>query len=173
MAVSKTFNLAGMMIATVIIPDPDLRSEWKRRHYPFVNPLSLAAATGAYRNGAPWLDALRLYLDNNFTWTQRFLGEHLPQASFRIPDATYLAWIDMRAYFDESVNLTRFFLEKAGVILEGGEMFVENGNCRVRLNLACPRMQLQKALERIRDAIVGLHENRNITSGSHPLNQLS
>lgn len=114
-----------------------------------------------------------MYLDNNFTWTQRFLGEHLPKASFRIPDATYLAWIDMRAYFDESVNLTRFFLEKAGVILEGGEMFVENGNCRVRLNLACPRVQLQKALEKIRDAIVGLHENRNITRGSHPLNQLS
>lgn len=154
MAVSKTFNLAGMMIATVIIPDPELRDAWKRRHYPFVNPLSLAAATGAYRDGAPWLEALCSYLDGNFAWTRQFLNEHLPEAGFRVPDATYLAWIDLHAYFDESVNLTRFFLEKAGVILEGGEMFVENGRCRVRLNLACPRVQVQRALERMRDAIV-------------------
>ncbi|AXF12572.1 aminotransferase (plasmid) [Paraburkholderia graminis] len=157
MAVSKTFNLAGMMIATVIIPDPELRSEWKRRHYPFVNPLSLAAATGAYRNGAPWLDALRLYLDENFALTQLFLSDHLPKAKFRVPEATYLAWIDLRAYFDRPVNLTRFFLEKAGVILEGGEMFVENGDCRVRLNLACPRAQVRLSLEKIRDAIVRHH----------------
>lgn len=154
MAVSKTFNLAGMMIATVIIPDPELRSEWKRRHYPFVNPLSLAAAIGAYRDGAPWLDALRLYLDENFALTQRFLSDHLPKAKFRVPEATYLAWIDLRTYFDDSVNLTRFFLEKSGVVLEGGEMFVENGDRRVRLNLACPRAQLRLSLERIRDAIV-------------------
>jgi cystathionine beta-lyase len=173
MAVSKTFNLAGMTIATVIIPDPELRAVWKRRHYPFVNPLSLAAAIGAYRNGAPWLDALRSYLDGNFTWTQWFLNEHLPMAGFRIPDATYLAWVDLRAYFDESTNLTRFFLEKAGVILEGGEMFVENGDCRVRLNLACPRAQVQRSLEKIRDAIVGFHESRTINSNRHPLNQLS
>ncbi|RQR30299.1 putative C-S lyase [Burkholderia sp. Bp9143] len=159
MAVSKTFNLAGMMIATVIIPDPALRAEWKRRHYPFVNPLSLAAATGAYRNGAPWLDALRAYLDGNFAWTGQFLNEHLPKAVFRIPDATYLAWIDLHAYFDEPVNLTRLFLEKAGVILEGGEMFVENGGCRVRLNLACPRTQVRRSLERIRDVIVGYRDS--------------
>ena len=161
MAVSKTFNLAGMMIATVIIPDPELRAVWKRRHYPFVNPLSLAAAIGAYRNGASWLDELRAYLDGNFAWAQHFLKEHLPKARFRIPDATYLAWIDLRAYFDESTNLTRFFLEKASVVLEGGEMFVENGSCRVRLNLACPRAQVQRSLEKICDAIVGYHEVLN------------
>ncbi|AMP75741.1 MalY/PatB family protein [Ralstonia solanacearum] len=160
MAVSKTFNLAGMMIATVIIPDPELRAEWKRRHYPFVNPLSLAAAIGAYTNGAPWLDALRLYLDGNFVWVKHFLETHLPKAGFRIPDATYLAWIDLGAYFDDSVNLTRFFLEKAGVILEGGEMFVENGSCRMRLNLACPRAQVQRSLEKIRDAITSHYEVR-------------
>ncbi|KAB2904426.1 MAG: putative C-S lyase [Burkholderiaceae bacterium] len=153
MAVSKTFNLAGMMIATVVIPDPGLRATWKRRHYPFVNPLSLAAAVGAYRDGEAWLEALRRYLDDNFAFMQRYLAQRLPKARFRIPQATYLAWVDLSAYFDDSVNLTRFFLEKAGLILEGGEMFVENGVQCVRLNLACPQMQLEEALEKLTIAI--------------------
>ncbi|WP_136620771.1 MULTISPECIES: MalY/PatB family protein [Mesorhizobium] len=153
MAVSKTFNMAGMMIATIIIPDPDLRAIWKQRHSPFLNPLSLAAATGAYRNGAPWLDELRTYLDDNFAWVEAFLRAELPEARFRIPDATYLAWIDLGAYFPDSINLTKFFLEKAGVVLEGGEMFVNNGENMVRLSLACPQSQVRAAMERIRDSV--------------------
>lgn len=154
MAVSKTFNLAGLMIATIIIPDPELREEWSNLHYPFVNPVSLAGAIGAYSGGEEWLDALLLYLDGNFSHTANFLQEHLPLAKMSIPEATYLAWIDMRGYFAESANLTRFFLEQAGVVVEGGEMFVNSGEGHIRLNLACPRSVLQTGLNRIRDAVL-------------------
>lgn len=153
MAVSKTFNLAGLMLATVVIPDPSLRAQWRRRHYPFVNPISLAAAVGAYANGGAWLEALRTYLDENFQIVAAFFGEHLPQARFTIPDATYLAWIDLSAYFPQPINLTRFFLEKAGVVLEGGEMFVSDGAGHIRLNIACPRPVLTSALMRINQAL--------------------
>ena len=141
-----------MMIPTVIIPDPELRATWKRRLYPFVNPLSLAAAVGAYRDGEAWLEALRQYLDDNFALVRRYLSLWLPKARFQIPQATYLAWVDLSAYFDDSVNLTRFFLEKAGLILEGGEMFVANGAQHVRLNLACPRVQVEEALKKLTTA---------------------
>ena len=80
---------------------------------------------------------------------QAHLARHLPKAVFGIPQATYLAWVDLQAYFDESTNLTRFFLERAGLILEGGEMFVNNGGQCVRLNLACPRAVLEEALDRL------------------------
>ena len=155
MAISKTFNLAGMMIASIVIPDPELKANWKKRHYPFINPVSLAAAVGAYRQGGPWLQELKTYLDANFDWLKGFLAEHLPQARFAIPEATYLAWIDLGAYFPEPVNFTKYFIEKAGVIVEGGEMFVDNGENMVRLNLACPRAQVETALRRMRDAISG------------------
>lgn len=158
MAVSKTFNLAGLMLATVIIADPALRAQWQKRHYPFVNPISLAAAVGAYTNGSEWLDALRSYLDENYRIVAAFLGQHLPQARFAIPDATYLAWIDLSAYFPEPINLTRFFLEKAGVVLEGGEMFVSDGDGYIRLNIACPQPVLTTALVRIKQALeLGIH----------------
>lgn len=153
MAVSKTFNLAGLMVATIIIPDPALRKIWIRKHYTMMNPLSHAAAVAAYREGGEWLDELKTYLDYNFKFTSEFLKMNLPKAIFKIPDATYLAWIDFKAYFSEGTNLTKFFLENAGVILEGAEMFVENGGLRVRLNLACPLSQLKLALERMHQAI--------------------
>lgn len=159
MAVSKTFNLAGMMIATVVIPDADLRAVWGKNHYPFVNPISLAAAVGAYRCGEPWLEELRDYLDGNFALVEEFLRRRLPEAGFRIPGATYLAWIDLSAYLPASLNLTRFFIENAGVILEGGEMFVENGGQRIRLNLACPRSEVQRGLERICGAIASIRSH--------------
>ncbi|OAJ56005.1 aminotransferase [Paraburkholderia ginsengiterrae] len=154
MAVSKTFNLAGMMVATVIIPDETLRTVWKSRNYPFINPLSLAAAVGAYQDGEAWLEELRVYLDSNFEFLRKELSAKLPLARFKVPEATYLAWVDLSAYFDSSINLTRFFLENAGVILEGGEMFVDNGAQRIRLNLASPTHQVQAALDKIRDAIL-------------------
>ncbi len=153
MAVSKTFNLAGLMLATIVIPDPVLRAQWRKCHYPFVNPISLAAAAGAYTNGGAWLDALRTYLDQNFQAVAAFLGEYLPKARFAIPEATYLAWIDLSAYFPQPINLSRFFLEKAGVVLEGGEMFVSDGAGYIRLNIACPRSVLTSALMRINQAL--------------------
>lgn len=153
MSVSKTFNLAGLMIATVIIPDSNLRAVWNRKHHSLVNPLSLAAAIAVYEKGEEWLEELKSYLDQNFEWLFHFLKEHLPKAQFEIPQATYLAWIDLKSYFPQPINLTEFFLKEAGVILEGAEMFVENGGSRVRLNLACPRIQLQTAMERIKMSI--------------------
>lgn len=149
MAPSKTFNLAGFLFASIIIPDEKLRRTWKRKHYLFDNPLSLAAVQAAYKLGGPWLAELSTYLDNNFLFTRDFLAEHLPQTVFIIPDATYFAWLDMRAYFPENENLTFYFAKHAGVILEGGNMFVANADGFMRINLACPRSMLETALNRI------------------------
>jgi cystathionine beta-lyase len=153
MAPSKTFNLAGLMTANIIIPNPGLRAMWQNRTQAFVNPISLAAAQGVYENGDEWLETLCGYLDENFSVLENELKVHLPNAIFKIPDATYLAWIDLSAYFPSSVNLTRLFLEEAGVIIEGGEMFISDGGIRIRMNVACPRLQLKDALKRVIEVV--------------------
>ncbi len=153
MAPSKTFNLAGMMFANVIIHDEYLREQWLHKNFPIVNPLSLAAAQAAYQNGDSWLKQLCHYLDDSCEYLQHFLQQHLPQARYTIPESTYLAWVDVNAYFSSDENLTRFFAEKAGVLLEGGDMFVANADGFIRLNLACPRSKLKKALQKIKSAI--------------------
>ena len=149
MAPSKTFNLAGMMISNIIIPSNELRAIWQARHYGMENPLSITASQAAYQYGDEWLAQLKDYLDENFAFTRQYLSQHLPQAVFRIPEATYLAWVDISAYLPDETDLSMFFANQAGVLLEGGNMFVANANGYIRLNLACPRSILAEGLRRI------------------------
>jgi cystathionine beta-lyase len=153
MAPSKTFNMAGFMIANIIIPDPDLLELWKRKEIPIDNPLSISAAQAAYAHGHDWLLKLREYLDENFEFLKSYLDAQLPRAVFKIPDATYLAWVNLDAYLPHEENLTLFFANRAGVLLEGNDMFVANGKGHIRLNLACPRARLKEGLDRIKLAI--------------------
>lgn len=153
MAVSKSFNMAGLMISNIIVPNDRLREIWLTRHYNFDNPLSVAGAQAAYEKGENWLDELNVYLDKNFEFTKEYLAEHLPKANFRISEATYLAWVDVHEYFDEGEDLPLFFANEAGVLLEGGGMFVQNSDCFIRLNLACPNSILREGLKRICYAI--------------------
>lgn len=149
MAPSKTFNMAGLMFSNIIIPNDKLRDIWNDRHYSFENPLSITAAQAAYTHGHEWLRQLKHYLDGNFTFTKDYLDKHLPKAVFHIPEATYLAWVNIDEYLPNEENLPLFFANKAGVLLEGGNMFVDNSDGYIRLNLACPRSILEEGLKRI------------------------
>lgn len=162
MAPSKTFNLAGLMISNVIIRDDELRQIWLNRHYNFDNPLSIAAAQAAYEKGAPWLEELRVYLDKNFAFTQEYMARNLPKAKFRISEATYLAWVDLNKYFVPDENLPMFFANNAGVLLEGGNMFVQHSDGFIRLNLACPQSVLAEGLRRICEAVNHKHTGKHL-----------
>ena len=93
----------------------------------------------------------------NFAFTGKYLAEHLPRAGYRVSEATYLAWVDLSAYFRPEESLTMFFAYEAGVLLEGGNMFVQNSDCFIRLNLACPRSILEEGLRRICEAVNTRH----------------
>ncbi len=153
MAPSKTFNMAGMMFSNVIIPNAALRDVWKARHYSMENPLSITATQAAYQYGGEWLKQLKNYLDDNFAFAKQYLEQHLPEAEFRIPEATYLAWVNIRAYLPQEDNLPLYFANHAGVLLEGGNMFVANSDGYIRLNVACPRASLAEGLKRICSAL--------------------
>ncbi|HSN58620.1 MAG TPA: PatB family C-S lyase [Clostridiaceae bacterium] len=149
MAPSKTFNMAGLMFSNIIIPDDELRAKWKARHYGFENPLSIAAAQAAYIHGEEWLRQLKVYLDGNFEFTKQYLANHLPKAVYMVPESTYLAWVNISAYVPKDTELPLYFANNAGVLLEGGNMFVANSDGYIRLNVACPRAVLEEGLRRI------------------------
>jgi len=160
MAPTKTFNLAGMMISNVIIRDEGLKKIWLSRHYNFDNPLSIAAAQAAYDEGEPWLKELKAYLDENFRFTKEYLAQNLPKAKMQISEATYLAWVDLTAYFAKDEVLPLFFAYKAGVLLEGGNMFVQHSDGFIRLNLACQKAVLTEGLKRICEAVNTKHTEK-------------
>lgn len=154
---SKAFNMAGMMFAEIIIRNKELRDLYiaSTNSYAMnINPLSIAAHKAAYQDGEEWLDELRAYLDGNFALLKETFEKELPLIKFQIPQATYLAWIDMNPYLGDLEDLPGFFANKAGVLLEGGDaLFVDNAKGYIRLNLAQPRATIEKGLERIVEAI--------------------
>ena len=156
MAPSKTFNLAGLAFSNIIIRDKALRDRFKDRDKLFgmVNPMSLTAAKAAYEHGGAWHEALKEYLDGSFAFVKEFLARELPEAVMYIPEATYLAWVDLGKCLPEGTDLPDFFANKAGVLLEGGNgLFVGNASGYVRLNLAMPRSIIETGLIRMVEAI--------------------
>lgn len=145
-APSKTFNLAGNHLANLIIPDRTLANEWTMNMYcGQPNPLSLDACRAAYEYCADWVDAMKAYIDGNFAYMDAYLKENLPDAVFRIPQGTYLGWVDMRAFGLNDAQLNER-ISRAGLFIEFGNEFVRDGDGFVRINVACPRSVLKKAL---------------------------
>lgn len=151
MSPSKTFNLAGLMLGNVIIPDEMARALWQVKNNGLVNPLAVAGVQAAYSQGADYLEQLKSYLDQNFKLLDRYLQEHLPKAKHRIPEATYLAWIDVSAYLEsgQTAKLVQMLVENTGVVVGGADHFVQNGHGHIRINLALPQKRLLEGLERI------------------------
>ncbi|WP_444707248.1 MalY/PatB family protein [Megasphaera elsdenii] len=156
-SVSKAFNMAGMMFAEIIIRDKGLRDLYigtTNAYAMNVNPLSIAAHQAAYEHGSEWLDQLKTYLDWNFQFVKDTLDRELPDITFQIPQATYLAWVNMNPYLGDVEDIPDFMANKAGVLLEGGDaLFVDNAKGYIRLNLAMPRVIVDKGLQRIVKAV--------------------
>lgn len=157
MSTSKTFNLAGNLLANIMIPDASVRANWLRLYDDFISPLSLVANKAAWSECDEWLTQVRYYIDENFLYLKSYLYTYHPQVRFLIPEGTYLAWIDISTLMNVSnqSDITLFFARYAGVLLEGGGMFVGNGDGHIRLNLACPRAMLAEGLRRISKVLSG------------------
>lgn len=148
-APSKTFNMAGNHLANIFIPNKKVKEVWEERYYYLPNALSITAAQAAYGQGGAWVEQLKEYLDGNFNYLKEYLNKNLPKIKFEIPEGTYLAWLDMSGTGLDEKEVKRRFIAEAGLHIEGGDMFVANGECNIRMNLACPRQTVEKALNRM------------------------
>ena len=151
MAPSKTYNIPGLGSSVAIISNPKLRRMFwraKRGVVPHINTLGFTAALAAWRDGEPWREALLDYLRENRNLVTAFVNDQLPGLSMTHVEATYLAWINAQGL--ELADPEAFF-ETAGVGLSGGAHF--QGNGYLRLNFGCPRPLLQKALNRMKNAL--------------------
>lgn len=148
MSPSKSFNLAGLKCSVVIIENPVIREAWVRGSaglIPHVNIMGLTAALAAYRDGQEWLDQCLTYLSANRDFLGQYLSARMPSITMTSLEGTYLAWLDCRNSGIPE-NPFRFFLEKGQVALNDGSEFGSNGEGFVRLNFACPRATLARAL---------------------------
>jgi cystathionine beta-lyase len=151
LAPSKTYNIPGLGCSFAVISDPVLRKSFIKaagRIVPHVNLLGYTAAEAAYRHGEEWRQSLLAYLRGSRDLVEEAVAS-IPGLATTHVEATYLAWIDVRAAGIDSPG--RFF-EQAGVGMSDGADFDAPGF--VRLNFGCSRSLLNEALRRMEETLV-------------------
>lgn len=159
-APSKTFNLAGLQVSNIIIPNDKLRKKFRKQisaaGYSQVNALGLVACESAYRNGRQWLDSLKEYLIENLNFVRDYLEENIPSVKLIEPEGTYLIWLDFGELGLENEELEDLIINKSGLWLDSGAIFGEDGKGYQRINVACPRKTLEQALNQLKSGIDSL-----------------
>ncbi|PLS08517.1 MalY/PatB family protein [Neobacillus cucumis] len=149
-AINKTFNLAGLHCTNVIISNPKHRTTFSRvmgNHLP--SPFTVSALISVYHDGEEWLEQLKDYIDGTMEWVVQFLAENMPKVKVRIPEGTYIMWMDFSGYGLTPEEVHDRIYNKANVILEDGKMFGEEGSDYQRICIPSPRPMIKEAFERI------------------------
>ena len=156
---AKSFNIAGCCSAFTIILDPGKRllfqAENSRLTVNKNNAFASVAMEAAYQYGEPWLDAVIEYLGDNLDLVRKKLVE-VPNVDLIEPEGTFLVWLDFRNLNLCAADLTAFLRKKAGWAVTRGEAFGEEGIGFARLNIACTRLRLDAALDRLALAVRSL-----------------
>ncbi|MCH5186425.1 MAG: pyridoxal phosphate-dependent aminotransferase [Oscillospiraceae bacterium] len=156
-APTKSFNLAGLQTAAVIVPDEYLRNKVNRGlntdEVAEPNSFAVWAAVAAYNNGSAWLDELRLYIDENRRIVSEFIQKEIPQIKLVKSEATYLLWLDCGGLGKNSDDIAKFIRKETGLYLSGGTQYGKGGEQFLRLNIACPKKRLTDGLERLKKGV--------------------
>ena len=151
---------SGLQASTTIFPNLRMKADfdryWSSMDIHRNNAFSSVAIEAAYREGREWLDQLLPYLSANFDFVKEYCEKNIPQIKPNIPDATYLVWLDCRDLGMSNEELRKFMIEKAKIGLNEGYTFGRSLTGFMRLNVACPRSVLEKALGQLKDAVDAL-----------------
>ena len=150
-AASKAFNLAGLRCAVAHVGDDELDKRIRELPAHLLGGVSspgAVATLAAWTGGAPWLDETVSFLEAQRDHLTARLAEELPEAIMSTPEATYLAWVDLRAY-GKGDDPAAWLLEHAKVALGSGPDFGEQGKGYARVNFATTRVVLDEIVDRL------------------------
>lgn len=154
---SKTFNLAGLSLSNIFIPNQTLRERFCKcmsaGGVSELNVMGQVACEAAYRQGEEWYQAMMRYVADNIAFIGQYVEENLPGVQLVAHEGTYLVWLDFRKLGLSEAALEHKIIHEARLWLDGGGMFGEGGAGFQRINAACPRSILREALERIRAVV--------------------
>lgn len=158
---SKTFNLAGLQISNLFIAEPQIKDiilkQIDTAGYSQLNIMGLVACEAAYKDGEIWYKAMHAYIRENIRYTESFLKKNIPVVKMIKHEGTYLLWLDFRELGLSTEDLDHLIINKAKLWLDSGVMFGESGAGFQRINVACPRVVLEEALKKMKEAV----ENRS------------
>lgn len=149
----KTFNMAGLEISNLIIPNANLRKTYEtallKDGINKPNLLGLTAVKAGFDHCEQWLDEVLLYIEGNLTYVQEFLNKYLPSINLIKPEGTFLAWLDLNALNLPPKTIENLLLERGKLLVNQGYTFGTGGGGFIRINVACPRSTLEEAMKRL------------------------
>ena len=150
---SKTFNIAGLQISNIWIPNPTIREAFRRELCGIgleePNLMGILAAEAAYKEGNEWLREAKAYIKGNLDYVRDYLKTNIPRMKLVEPEGTYLLWLDCRGYSISDDELERVVTKDARLALNMGTLFGAEGSGFLRMNIACPRQTLEKGKARL------------------------
>ena len=157
-APSKTFNLAGLQVSNIIIPNEKLRQSFintivNKNGIGIPNSFGIVAMIAAYNEGEEWLEQVLRYIDSNFHFLQEFVTNEIPDVKYIKPEGTYLAWLDFNSLGLNDEDLKDLILNKAKIALDNGKLFGLGGEGFQRINVACPKSILEETMDRIKKVV--------------------
>ncbi|HEK9102915.1 pyridoxal phosphate-dependent aminotransferase [Bacillus pfraonensis] len=154
MAPSKTFNIAGLQASIVIIPDQRIRDAFTsvqyRQGFHGLNIFAYVAMQSAYTECNEWLTDIRLYMEENAQFAREFIETHIPALFVIQSEGTFLLWVDCSCLGLSQEERTKQLEEKGKIIVEPGEKYGTGGRQHIRINIGCPRKQLEEILRRLK-----------------------
>lgn len=155
---SKTFNLAGMLISNIFIPNRQLRRRFRQE----VNAagisqlvtLGLTATEAAYDHGDEWYEAMLSYVGKNIDFVKEYTKDNLPNVNVIDGEGTYLLWLDFRKTGIDTAELDRRVVYDAKLWLDSGAIFGASGEGFQRINVAAPRAVIKECLDRIKEYVI-------------------
>ncbi|MCQ2555342.1 MAG: pyridoxal phosphate-dependent aminotransferase [Clostridia bacterium] len=151
-SLSKTFNLAGLCYASIIVPNDEVRAKFTKQQalqaFMHIERFGPVAHEAAYRNGAEWLDELILVIKDNYEYTRDFFKKNFPGVVVTELEGTYLVWCDFRCFGLSDLEMKNFLTDECNLYLDNGTEFGAAGSGYQRINVACPKSILVDALDR-------------------------
>ncbi|MFC5465332.1 MalY/PatB family protein [Lederbergia graminis] len=158
---AKTFNLASLEIANIIIPNDKLRTQLQKNivQAGIHNPTFFAvpALEVAYTQCDVWLKELKDYVQQNMNYVKVSCEQHLPKVNTLVTEGTYLMWLDARKWSEKESDLKKWILDEAKVALSFGSSFGNEYEGFIRINVGTPRPLLEEGLRRI----AGIYQQYN------------
>ncbi len=150
---TKTFNLAGLRCSSMVFGQERDRLTMELFLSGIgegeINLFATLAQKTAYDTGEEWLDALLFYLKETDTCLEKEIEQKIPKAKMTPLEGTYLKWIDLSFLGEDQKQTEQFLTEKCGLALSSGTAFTAWGSGYVRMNIATPRKNVMKAIDRI------------------------
>lgn len=154
MAPSKTFNIAGLKAAAIVVENNELRKKTDKAINVFghegVNIFGYTAFEASYTHGERWLEELLVYLQNNIIFVNDYIKTYMPKINTFKPEGTYLMWLDFSEYGLTQNELVNKLVKEAKVGLNNGITFGDEGIGFMRLNIGTPKSILEEGLYKIR-----------------------